>query len=132
MRNLSSTEKDVILTDLIGLAKSDGAVNFSEMTYLVWVAQKLGVDQKELEKLLNRQRSDFDMISPDQRVQQFHHLLSMMFVDTRVEKEELEKCKDLGYKMGLDRNKVDQLIEDISENPDLQISLGELQTKFER
>lgn len=130
MSYLSSTEKNVILTDLIDLAKADGMVNFSEMTYLLWVSQKLGVGQQELESLMNRQRSDFDMISPDQRLVQFHRLLNMMYVDTQMETSEVEKCRELGYKMGLERSKVDHLLAEVEENPELIADLDKVKKHF--
>ena len=131
MDYLNSTEKSILLTDLIDLAKSDGAVNFSEMTYLVWVAQKLGVSQSELESLMTRQRSDFDHISPSQRLEQFHRLLSMMFVDTDVAPEEMEKCRELAYKMGLDRSKVDYLLDEIAKSPEVRLDLETVRAKIE-
>lgn len=132
MSYLSPTEKSILLTDLTDLAKSDGTVNFSEMTYLVWVAQKLGVDQKELESLMTRTRSDFDHISPNQRLEQFHRLLNMMFVDTEVAPEEMEKCRELAYKMGLDRSKVDHLMDEISKSPEVMLDLEAVKGMFER
>lgn len=130
MSYLSSTEKNVILTDLIDLAKADGMVNFSEMTYLLWVSQKLGVGQQELQSLMNRQRSDFDMISPDQRLEQFHRLLNMMYVDTQMETSEVEKCRELGYKMGLECSKVDHWLAKVEENPELIADLDEVKKHF--
>lgn len=130
MSYLSSTEKNVILTDLIDLAKADGMVNFSEMTYLLWVSQKLGVGHQELQSLMNRQRSDFDMISPDQRLEQFHRLLNMMYVDTQMETSEVEKCRELGYKMGLERSKVDHWLAKVEENPELIADLDEVKKHF--
>ncbi len=131
MSYLSSTEKNVILTDLIDLAKADGMVNFSEMTYLVWVSQKLGVGQQELESLMSRQRSDFDMISPDQRLEQFHRLLNMMYVDTQMDTSELEKCRELGYKMGLERSKVDHLLGAVVDTPELIADFEAMKVRFE-
>lgn len=131
MSYLNTTEKGILLTDLIDMAKSDGMVNFSEMTYLVWVAQKLGVNQSELEQLMERKPSDFDHISPNHRLEQFHRLLNMMFVDTQVEAEELEKCRELAYKMKLDKSKVDSLLAEIKENPKVMIDLEALKAKFE-
>lgn len=130
MSYLSSTEKNVILTDLIDLAKADGMVNFSEMTYLLWVSQKLGIGQQQLQSLMNGQRSDFDMISPDQRLEQFHRLLNMMYVDTQMETSEVEKCRELGYKMGLERSKVDHLLANVEENPGLIADLDEVKKHF--
>lgn len=132
MSYLSPTEKSILLTDLTDLAKSDGTVNFSEMTYLVWVAQKLGVEQKELESLMTRTRSDFDHISPNQRLEQFHRLLNMMFVDTEVASEEMEKCRELAYKMGLDRSKVDHLMDEISKSPEVMPDLETVKDMFDR
>ncbi len=131
MSYLNTTEKGILLTDLIDMAKSDGMVNFSEMTYLVWVAQKLGVSQSELEQLMERKPSAFDHISPNHRLEQFQRLLNMMFVDTQVEAEEIEKCRELAYKMKLDQNKVDHLLTEIEKNPKVMIDLETLKAKFE-
>ncbi len=131
MSYLSESEKTILLTDLMDLAKSDGIVQFSEMTYLVWVAQKLGVHQADLKKLMDKKVSAFDRISPDQRLTQFHRLLSMMFVDTDIAPAELEKCRELAYKMGLDPSKVDTLLSEIEKNPTVRIDLENLKAKFE-
>lgn len=132
MANLSDNEKAILLTDLIDLAKSDGVVNFSEMTYLLWVSQKLGVNQEELTKLMDRKNSTFDRVSSSQRLEQFHRLLNMMFIDTEIETTELEKCRELAYKMGLDRTKVDNLLAEIAKNPGVRMDLETLKDKFER
>tara|TARA_R110000850_G_scaffold42131_1_gene108437 strand:- start:4 stop:405 length:402 start_codon:yes stop_codon:yes gene_type:complete len=131
MAYLSDNEKAILLTDLIDLAKSDGVVNFSEMTYLLWVSQKLGVTQQELTKLMDRSNSAFDRVSPNQRLEQFHRLLNMMFVDTEIDTAELEKCRELAYKMGLDRPKVDSLLSEIAKNPSVMVDLETLKGKFE-
>lgn len=131
MTYISASEKTAILKDLIELAKSDGMVSFSEMTYLIWVAQKLGVGQAELERMHSSIRSDFDQISPDQRLEQFHRLLHMMFVDTELRPEEVEKCKTLAYKMGLEPRKVDLLLAEVQENPKLMLGLAELKERYE-
>lgn len=130
MSYLSTTEKNVMLMDLIDLANADGIVNFSEMTYLLWVSQKLGVGQQELEGLMSRKRSDFDMVSPDQRLDQFHRLLNMMYVDKQMETSEVDKCRELGYKMGLEPAKVDRLLSKVLENPELIADLGQMKKHF--
>lgn len=131
MAYLSDNEKAILLTDLIDLAKSDGVVNFSEMTYLLWVSQKLGVNQEELTKLMDRKNSTFDRVSSSQRLEQFHRLLSMMYVDTEIDVAELEKCRELAYNMGLDRTKVDNLLTEIAKNPGVRMDLETLKGKFE-
>ena len=130
MNALTHPEKITILTDLIALAKSDGMVNLSELTYLLWVAQKLGISKQELETLTNRQHSDFDFVAPGQRLEQLHRMLSMMFVDSHLANEEMEKCRDLAYKMGLDPAMVDELLHDISQAPDKIIDLDAIKAKF--
>jgi uncharacterized tellurite resistance protein B-like protein len=131
MPYITASEKTAILRDLIALAKSDGLVSFTEMTYLIWVAQKLGVSQLELQQIQQQVPSAFDRVSPDQRLEQFHRLLHMMFIDTQVLPEEIEKCRELALNMGLEATKVDKLLHELTQQPGLTMDLEGLRARYE-
>ena len=131
MTYINSEEKKSLMADLIYLAKSDGTVSMPEMTYLIWVAQKIGLDQTELMLLANGNRPTYRSISAEQRLEQFHKMLNMVFVDGKVEVSELDSCKAIAYQIGLDRAKVDALIAEVKANPATMVDFEALKAIFE-
>ena len=131
MDYLDLREKQNAIADLIDLAKSDGQFNMAEATYLIWVSQRMGINQNDLQKLIEGERPILRNISEDQRLHQLHRLLNMVFVDGVVEDDELDKCRELSAKLGLDQAKTDHLIDEIKRNPKTMIEFDDLKAKFE-
>jgi uncharacterized tellurite resistance protein B-like protein len=131
MNYLGTHERKNVVAGLIAMAKSDGTFNMAELTYLIWVAQKLGMNQSELMQLANEDAPAYAHISPSQRIEQFHRILNMMFIDGKVEPAEIDSCKSLAYNMGLNRNKVDLFMTQIAENSQMIIELEDLKRTFE-
>jgi uncharacterized tellurite resistance protein B-like protein len=130
MPYLSSEEKNNLIADLIDLAQVDGNVSMPEMTYLIWVAQKLGVTQEELMHLAKGNRPTYRSTTAAQRVDQFHKMLNLLFVDGKVDAAELEFCKTLAHQLGLDRAKVDAFVAEIEANPTKMLDLDTLKAGF--
>ena len=130
MSYASATEKKTMLADLVELAKSDGVVTIPELTYLIWVAEKLGVDKSELMLLVNGERPSYRKISLSQRLEQFHRMLNMIYIDGTVEVEEIKSCKAIAYQIGLDGTKVDAFMEEVKTNPKTMVDLDTLKGSF--
>ena len=124
MSYTSDTEKKTMLTDLVELAKSDGVVSIPELTYLIWVANKLGVSKSGLMAFVNEKRPSYRKVSLNQRTEQFHRMLNMVFIDGDVADEELGSCKAIAYQIGLEPSKVDVFMKEVKANrssiPDLE------------
>ena len=119
-----------MLRDLIELAKSDGNFNMAELSYLVWVAHKLDVNQGELKSLMAGDKPVFRQISKHQRLNQFHRLINMMFIDNQIQPEELGKSKELAMKMGLDMVKTNKLLDEIKDNPSVMVKYEDMERVF--
>ena len=131
MDYLSYEEKRNLIAHLIDLAKADGNVSMPEMTYLIWVAQKLNISQTELMDLTNGKRPFFHSVPSDQRLEQFHKMLNMVFVDGNVDDSELESCRAIAYQIGLDRPKVDKLLAMVKADPKTIVDFETLKASFE-
>ena len=130
MNYTSATEKKTMLADLVELAKSDGVVTIPELTYLVWVANKLGVDKSELMTIVNEKRPSYRKVSINQRVEHFHRMLNMVFVDGVVTDEEIDSCKAIANQIGLDSSKVDAFMEEVKANPSSLSDIELLKARF--
>ena len=63
MSYISANDKKTMIADLVELAKSDGVITIPELTYLIWVADKLGVSKSGLMELVNIKRPSYRKIS---------------------------------------------------------------------
>lgn len=116
--------------DLVELAKSDGAVTIPELTYLIWVANKLGVDKAGLMEFIHDKRPSYRKVSLNQRLEQFHRMLNMIYIDGSAEAEEIESCKGLAYQIGLEPLKVDAFMGKVKANPSAPIDLETVKASF--
>ena len=98
--------------NLINLAKSDGNLNVAELTYIVWVSQKLGMSQGELEQLVNEEQDSYSVpFNKEDRLKQFHELINIIFVDGIVAYEEVQYLSEIGNKMGLNPEGTQKLMQ---------------------
>ena len=106
-------EKLSLLQDLIALSKADNNVSFMETQFISSIALGLGVSSDELKKIIespikyNPQDREID------RIIQFYRLLLLMSVDTDHHEKEVEFCKNLGLKMGLNPIAINEVIKRI-------------------
>lgn len=101
---------------LIQMAKRDGQVNVAELTFIVWVSQKLGLSKSELDELTQEEGNYSYPFSEEERKDILFDLIKVMYVDGVVVESELELCEDLANQMKLDKVKTSKLIAHIKEN----------------
>lgn len=104
-------EKINHLKMLYHAANSDGIYNRAEVIYITQVADSLGVDLTELENL---SASDFDLDLPDKEYKLyslFHRLTLIMLVDNNVNDTERHFCFDMGVRMGLHPQSINEVID---------------------
>jgi hypothetical protein len=100
MSFLSLEDKYNHLKSLIKLAKIDGNFSLSELSYIVWAAQKMEVSMGELQSLIaDRENYNFD-ISEETKISQLHQLLSLIHLDTAVHDDEIKYIQEIIDQMG--------------------------------
>ena len=100
MSFLSLEDKYNHLKSLIKLAKIDGNFSLSELSYIVWAAQKMEVSMGELQSLIaDRENYNFD-ISEEAKISQLHQLLSLIHLDTTVHDDEIKYIQEIIDQMG--------------------------------
>lgn len=98
------------LKALYHLACADNIYTRAEAIFIRNVAKRLGIDEAELEKF---DGSEPDLELPDREYKiyaLFHRLAIIIMVDNEVHAEEKRYCFNLGVKMGLHPNAVNEII----------------------
>jgi hypothetical protein len=99
------------LKALYHLACADNVLSKAEAVYIRNVAERLGVDPKELEKFESNE-PDLDLPDTEFKTQVlFHRLVIITMIDNEMTDLEKQYCTNLGIKMGLHPNAVNEVIE---------------------
>jgi len=96
-------------------ANSDGIYSKAETIYIRRVAENLGVDIKELE---DADIKNFDLELPKKEYllySLFHRLALIVLVDNEMNKSERHFCLDMGVRMGLHPQSVNEVLDLIVE-----------------
>lgn len=98
------------LKALYHLACVDNFLSQEEATYIMNVAERLGIDTEELVEF---DGSEPDLVLPDKQYKLyavFHRLVVVIMIDNVANDVERKYCFDLGIKMGLHPNAVIEVI----------------------
>ncbi len=127
-------EKISHLNDLINLSKIDGNEALNEVNFINSVADRLGISRKDL-KALKEKSSKITFTPPRdiyQIMMQYHRLIVLMGIDRIIAEEEKELCVDLGLKMNLKREAIEEIIDKAIDTPRHVISVDEIENIFYR
>jgi hypothetical protein len=127
-------EKISHLNDLINLSKIDGNEALNEVNFINSVADRLGISRKDL-KDLKEKSSKITFTPPHDMYQimmQYHRLIVLMGIDRIIAEEEKELCVDLGLKMKLKRDAIEEIIDKAIDTPRHVISVDEIENIFYR
>ena len=103
--------------NLINMAKSDKTVNVAELTYIIWVSQKLGLSQGELDQLISEDEVPYaPPFNNDDRLKQFHELINLMFVDGVIADEEVQYLSEIAKQMGLNPEGTRKLLQALQDD----------------
>ncbi len=111
INNYYNSEK-AQLAVLVKMAKADNEVKGSEDMFLRLMARKLNLSVSEFEDIYN-DTDKYDFIPPvnqEEKYIMFYILIQMMKVDLSVDVEEIEFCKEIGIKLGIAENKIEEII----------------------
>ena len=117
MAYTSLAEKNSVISKLIELAKADGVVSASEVTYVFWIAKKLEVSQTELQRLFAEAAPHYAPLTMKDRAVLFHKCLNIIVLDGVVSATEIDKCLQIAKELKLPEDKTLPLMEDIKANP---------------
>lgn len=127
-------EKLSHINDLIQLARVDGYQSKIETNFIDSVADRLGVEKQDLEDLKTEKlkikfsppRYEYEIIP------QFHRIVLLMGIDRMIYKEEVNFCRELGLKLGLNPSAVNEIIDKMIFYPNNIIPADELETIFKK
>ncbi len=114
---LSHEEKESFVKILSTLAATDGALNESEKEFLISVALSKGIDEDELNSIINSPEPLEITIPEDEeeRIDQLAALIGMMMIDGSIYDEEFQFCAMIAKKYGFNPEIANDIIADILE-----------------
>lgn len=126
----SLSEKNSILSNLIEIARADGLVNMSEISYIFWTAQQLQMSQQELKSLFEKPARQVSPISMRERVEVFHRCLTMMTMDNDISIGEISTCHKIASDLKLDKTKTENLLQLIPNKEGEMISMDDMKVHY--
>lgn len=110
-------EKLSLLTELIKLAQCDHEVREQEYNFLQTIAQSLQVSKEDFDALFEEFIEFTPPESEFERILQFHRLVLLMNVDQETSHSEIEFCKDIGIRIGLNPNATNRVLSTMNDYP---------------
>ena len=101
------------LRNLIALAKADGNLHAEEEKMLYKMGEKYGLKDRQIASLIRSEKSTSVNIpeTHDQKMDQLHDLVLMVYADGIVEDSEVEFCQDLMVQFGFKKEIVEWMID---------------------
>ena len=100
------------LAVLVKMAKVDGQVSGSEKMFLNLMARKLNISLSDFDEIF-KDAEKYNYIPPtnqEERFIMFYRVIQMMKMDLSVDLEEIKFCKELGQKLSIHLDKIDEII----------------------
>ena len=100
------------LAVLTKMAHMDGRVTGAEKMFLNLMGRKLNISMLDFEHIYENYEK-YEYIPPiyeEDRFVMFYRIIQMMKVDLSVDVEEIEFCKELGQKLKIESDKIDEII----------------------
>ncbi|MBS2098495.1 tellurite resistance TerB family protein [Carboxylicivirga linearis] len=105
-------EKKCYVATLIKMANADDKLTAAENMWLGFVTVSMGVKPSELDEIkTNIDKFNFQLPSTEKdRFFLFFRVIQLMKVDLNIDEKELEMCRNLGSRLNINREKVDQVL----------------------
>jgi uncharacterized tellurite resistance protein B-like protein len=110
------------LKALMEVAMADGEIDKFEYEYLLSIAQKMGITEKELQALKDHS-VHYEFKVPKDKNESFnrlYELICMMMIDGEIHKREKQLCSVFARKLGFTMKNIDELIYSVEQN----VSMG--------
>ncbi|MEJ2161798.1 MAG: hypothetical protein P8X60_00315 [Robiginitalea sp.] len=102
---------------LFSIANADGDVESAELDLIIGLAEKFQMRTSEVTKII-KDPSSVQLFTPKSdgvRIEHLYDLVTVMLVDGHIDKRELDLCKSIAGKLGLQQELIDSLIRDLIE-----------------
>lgn len=123
---LSYKEKISLLKDLLLLTRVDNVESEVEVDFVYELGRRLAIEQTDIDTLLQRK---VEFTPPEQehtRITIFYTYILVVKVDGRIAKEEIDFCREVGLKLGLNQLAVNNLLKAVSAHPEKNFSPNEV------
>jgi len=110
------------LRSLMEMAMADGEMDKFEYEYLLSIAKKMGISEKELQNLKDH-TTHYEYKPPKNKKETFrqlYELIGMMMIDGEIHKKEMRMCSIFAKKLGFSPHNVDELVYSVKQN----VSMG--------
>ncbi len=111
-----------LLSEIIQMAKADQVIKESEYGLLQELALQFGIGKDEFENLLYQKPQKAVINSHEERIDQFHRLIRMLYVDGEQHFLELDLLRVMGISIGLKPSTVLKLIQEMQKHPEGNIT----------
>jgi uncharacterized tellurite resistance protein B-like protein len=128
----SKEEKLSLLSEMIQFAKADKKFKEEEYNFILLIASQLKITKEEVDTLIEEGVEKKSLQPESQRILQFHRLVLLMNIDQETSQLEIHKIKDMGLRMGLRLEAIDEVLEKMNEYPNKVIPPQELISIFTR
>lgn len=111
MNDLNYSEKLSLLQNLLRLTRVDNIESEVEIDFIYRISDNLQVSREDVDRLLEQKIEFTPPREENKRIVLFYTYLLLMGVDGNFAKEEINFCKDIGFKLGLNHLAVHSLVE---------------------
>ncbi len=130
MSYISTQEKYSHLKRLMELAQSDESFNMAELSFVVWLAKKLDISDKELQRISQEQINHAAPLMETDRLNFFHDCLKLIFIDGEVNEDEIDHCTDIGASIQLDRSRLEKVLKTVEQQAPNMMTSEELKKLY--
>lgn len=119
-------EKLSLMAELIKLANADLEVRDEEIQFLAAVSNQLKLNDEDFKKLINE---NIDFVPPKNdadRILQFQRLVLLINIDQKVTSSEKISIKNIGLKMGIVPDAIDEVLKRMNSNGGKALNSNEL------
>ena len=121
MNNLNYNQKLSLLHNLLTLARADRIESENEVDFIYHIGAKLNILRADIDGLMSKKVAFHPPKEEHQRIVLFYTFLVVMRIDDHLSKEEISVCKEIGFRLGLNPFAVQNLLEQILDNPKKKI-----------
>lgn len=104
------------LSILFQAIRKDREISDIELQYMLRIADRLGLSSEDVNRVIKEDIPFTPPIHESNRLVLFHQLLILIYVDGKIDNNELEFLKELGLRLGLNPYAVSEVLEMMKKN----------------
>ncbi len=121
MNNLNYNQKLSLLHNLLTLTRADHVESESEVDFIYQIGKKLNIEKSDIDGLIDKEVDFYPPKAEHQRIVLFYTFLLVMKIDGKLSKNEIEVCREIGFKLGLNPFAIHNLLDQLMSNPKKKI-----------